>query len=236
MRGKFSMSTTRFNGFPKETVQFLGDLSINNNKPWFDAHKVVYQNYVLEPARECVLALGDRLQEISPNVDADPRVNKSIFRIYRDIRFSKDKTPYKTNLALWFPVGEGVEKFDKPGYYMSLEPGSLMLGVGIHRFSKPLLKKFRDAVIDPSLGVKLAKVSAQLGKKGYKLGEKTYKRTPRGYDPEHPMAEFLLFGGLTTGIETEIPKALYTPEYIDYCFGVFSDLVPVIHWIEEIKG
>ena len=83
------MNTSPFTGFPKETLQFFTDLAANNNKPWFDAHKPDYQNYVLAPARGLVVALGARLQDLSPNVVADPRVNKSNFRIYRDIRFSK---------------------------------------------------------------------------------------------------------------------------------------------------
>jgi len=110
-----------------------------------------------------------------------------------------------------------------------------MLGVGIHRFSKAMLKTFRDAVVDPKLGLELAKISAHLAENGYNLGEKTYKRTPRGYDPEHPLAEFLLFGGLTSGIEMEIPAELHTSELVSFCFKRFHHLAPVVHWIKEMK-
>jgi uncharacterized protein (DUF2461 family) len=85
-----------FRGFPSEALKFFSELAVNNNKPWFDDHRADYDTYVLEPSREFVLAIGERLQELAPKVMADPRVNKSIFRIYRDIRFSK----YVTQLHL----------------------------------------------------------------------------------------------------------------------------------------
>ena len=81
-----------FNGFPQEAVTFFQDLKVNNNKTWFDAHKTDYQNYVMEPAQAFIEEMGVRLKQLSPGVHAEPRVNKSIFRIYRDIRFRKDVT------------------------------------------------------------------------------------------------------------------------------------------------
>jgi len=86
------MAQYSFNGFPKNALLFFSELTANNNKPWFDEHKSDYENFILAPARDLVVSLGDRLQELSPGVIADPRVNKSIFRIYRDVRFSKYTT------------------------------------------------------------------------------------------------------------------------------------------------
>jgi uncharacterized protein (TIGR02453 family) len=223
-----------FHGFSPETLQFFSELAFNNNKPWFDTHRADYDDFVLEPAREFVLAIGDRLKELAPNVMADPRVNKSIFRIYRDTRFSRDKMPYKTHLALWFPVNQGGEKFDHPGYYFHLESGNLMLGAGIHGFSQPLLKAYRDAVIDPELGSALGKAVKSVGDKGYSLGEKTYKRTPRGYDPDHKRAEMLLYSGLTTGKDLGLPNELYNSNLIAYCFQYFQEMAPIVDWLEKI--
>jgi uncharacterized protein (TIGR02453 family) len=86
------MTSNPFTGFPEETLQFFTGLAANNNKPWFDAHKPKYEKYVLATAQDFVVALGERLRNLSPHVVADPRVNKSIFRIYRDVRFSKRVT------------------------------------------------------------------------------------------------------------------------------------------------
>ncbi len=114
-----------FNGYFPETLTFLTELAANNNKSWFDSHRTDYDTYVLEPSRDFVIALGERLRQLAPNVMADPRINKSIFRIHKDTRFSKDK--------------EGGAKFDHPGYYLHLDSDNMMLGAGIHGFSKPLL-------------------------------------------------------------------------------------------------
>ena len=225
-----------FNGYFPETLTFLTELAANNNKPWFDTHRTDYETYVLEPSRAFVIALGDRLRDLAPEVMADPRVNKSIFRIYRDTRFSKDKTPYKTHLALWFPINQGGGKFDFPGYYFHLEPDNLMLGAGIHGFSKPLLKAYRDAIVDPVLGPSLAQAISDMANKGYSAGEKTYKRTPRGYDPDHEFAELLLYSGLTTGINLSIPAELYSVKLVDYCYEHFENMAPIVDWLEKITG
>ena len=228
------MAKRSFSGFPKEALQFFDQLAINNTKTWFDQHKSDYETFVMAPAREFVLALGEQLRQLSPHVVADPRVNKSIFRIYRDTRFSQDKTPYKTNLALWFPVGDEGAKFEKPGYYVHLESQNLMLGVGIYRFSPQLLKAYRDAVIEMELGSQLVGLMAKLTKKGYGVGEKIFKRPPRGYNSDHPFVELLLYGGLTAGIDLGIPQEFHTPELVDLCFEIFIDLSPVVFWLEAM--
>ena len=101
---------TEFNGFPKETVKFLKNLAKNHKRDWFNEHKGDFDAYVTEPARGFVDAMGTRLMEIAPGIIAEPRVNGSIFRIYRDTRFSKDKTPYKTHLGIFMWEGEGPKK------------------------------------------------------------------------------------------------------------------------------
>jgi uncharacterized protein (TIGR02453 family) len=230
------MTNNPFTGFQKEILQFFTDLKANNNKPWFDAHKPDYENYVLTPARDFVVALGERLRDLSPKVVADPRVNKSIFRIHRDIRFSKDKSPYKTHLGLWFPTGTSGGKFDNPGYYFHLEPGNVMLGVGIHGFSKPLLKAYRDSVVNPELGPRLAEITAGVLEKGYGIGSKTYKRVPRGYDPEHEYADLLLYSGLTSGMDLGIPAELHSPDLVEFCLSKYQDMAPIVYWIQEMKA
>ena len=174
------MTDTPFRGFTIETTKFFADLAANNTREWFSAHKSDYERFVLAPARDFVLTLGNQLRVLSPEVVADPRVDKSIFRIYRDIRFSKDKSPYKANLGLWFPVSGRGGKFENPGYYFHLEADNLMLGVGIHGFSKPLLKAYREAVVDADLGPDLAGISRLPDLAGIGRGLGTDTRTSRG--------------------------------------------------------
>ena len=223
-----------FNGFTPKALEFFDELAENNNKTWFEGHRSNYDLFVLEPARELVIALGERLRELASEVVVDPRVNKTIFRIYRDTRFSADKTPYKTNLALWFPVREGAAKFDHPGYYFSLDAKNLMIGAGIHTFSKPLLNAYREAVLNPDLGESLVKSISDVVDQGYGVGEKTYKRVPRGFDPDHKFAEFLCFSGLTVGINLGIPKEFYHPDLVNHCFEHFQNMAPIVNWLEEV--
>jgi len=227
------MSNSPFQGFQKEAIQFFVDLSANNNKTWFTEHKPDFERYVMNPARDFVVAMGETLKTIAPGVNADPRVNKSIFRIYRDTRFSKDKTPYKTNLGLWFWVGEGA-KFENPGYYFHLDTENLMLGVGLHTFAKPILKAYREAVVNPRLGPELSRAVVAVAEKGYNFGQKTYKRVPRGFDPEHKNAEMLLYSGLTAGKEFGLPNELYSRDIVDFCLGHYQNMAPVVNWLQTM--
>ena len=118
-----------FGGFFPETLEFFRRLTADNTKEWFDEHKKEYEKYVLDPSRIFVLALGQRLREIAPDIHADPRVNKSLFRIYRDTRFSHDKTPYKNHLGLWFWEGDGP-RMECPGILLSSGTGQHDAGRG----------------------------------------------------------------------------------------------------------
>ena len=226
--------TSAFSGFSKDTLNFYNQLKENNNKTWFEEHRSDYETYVMTPTREFVVAMGEHLEKLSPGILADPRVNKSIFRINRDTRFSKDKTPYKTNLAMWWWQGDGP-RMECSGYYFHLEPSSLLLGVGIHTFPKGILQAYRDSVVDPVHGSELKQAIQEVTKQDkYSVGGKHYKRVPRGYDPDHENAELLLYNGITVGDETSIPQAFYSEDLLDYCFEVYQDLNPIHKWLYEL--
>ncbi len=223
-----------FPGFPKRTVTFLRELAAHNDRDWFAAHKAEYEAAVMEPSRAFVLAMGERLRRLAPGIRFDPRANGSLFRIYRDTRFSPDKSPYKTNLGIFFWEGNGP-RMDCPGYYFHLEPPRLMLGGGLYVFSRPLLERYRRAVADPDFGPELAafvkKISAR---PGYTLGGEHYRRVPAGYDAE-PDAEFLLrHAGLYAGWEGRIPAELHSPALIDFCFEKFKVMKPLHQWLVSL--
>jgi len=223
---------TDFTGFPKETVKFLKDLAKNNKRDWFNEHKDDFNSYIIEPARGFVDAMGSRLMEIAPGIIAEPRVNGSIFRIYRDIRFSKDKTPYKTHLGIFMWEGEGP-KMECPGFYFHLEPPNLMLGAGVHIFSKPLLEEYRNSVVHPKHGPELVKAAKKVSEH-YGIGGLHYKKIPRGYDKDHQCAQFLLYNGLTAWVQTTIPDAVYSEKIVDHCFDVFKGMAPLHYWLGEM--
>jgi len=220
-----------FPGFPPEYERFYSQLKRHNEKAWFDEHRDDYEDYVLGPAREFVAVMGRRLRKVAPGIHADPRVNRSIFRIHRDTRFSPDKTPYKTHLALWFWEGKG-RRMECSGFYFHLEPSHLMLGVGIYLFPKPYLSEYRNSVVDPKHGRSLAQAVARVTKiRDCRIGGHHYRRIPRGFDPEHRNAEFLKFNGLYAGIQTKIPRELHTPRIIDYCYERYRAMAPLHRWL-----
>ncbi|MFH1624973.1 MAG: DUF2461 domain-containing protein [Pseudomonadota bacterium] len=221
-----------FSGFPKETVTFFEELKANNTKEWFGRHRKDYEDYVEQPAREFVLSMGEMLRLISPGINAIPKVNKSLFRLNRDTRFSRDKRPYKTNLGIWFWEGER-KRMECSGFYFHMEDGRLMLGVGIHLFSTELLQLYRDAVVDKRHGPPLRKTVHEVSKNGYVIGGKHYKKVPHGYDASHQNAEFLLYNGLTAMVEQKIPKEFYSGAIVDFAFSHFKNMQPVHEWLRK---
>ena len=222
-----------FDGFTKETISFLAGLSKHNDKTWFDAHRADYDAHLLEPAKAFVVALAPKLRAIDARLHAEPRVNGSIFRINRDTRFSKDKTPYKDHLDLWFWSGK-QKGWDCSGFYFRLTPKLLVLGAGMHDFTPPVLAKYRKAVLDDKKGKRLVEIQRSLAKAGYRFGGEKYKRPPRGVDESHPRVALLKYGALFTGWEGKHPKELFTKRAVDFVIGHYKTLAPVHEWLEAM--
>ncbi len=228
--------TNHFPGFPREIVEFYIKLRTNNTKAWFNEHRRDYDDYVMGPARNFVSVMGERLRKIVPTINAIPRVDKSIFRIHRDVRFSKDKSPFKTHLGVWFWDGDGP-KMESSGFYFHLEPPTVMLGAGIYQFTKDLMPEYRDSVVHPVHGPALKVALDPIMASGkYTLGGTHYKRTPHGFDPEHENVELLLHNGFHLGIETPIPNAFFSEEILDYCLTHFQKLLPVHQWLAAMTN
>jgi uncharacterized protein (TIGR02453 family) len=224
-----------FKGFPREMVEFFENLKRNNNKEWFDSHKEDYEEYVKNPSQAFVVAMGERLQTLSPGINAIPKVNQSLFRLNRDIRFSQDKRPYKTNLGIWFWEGER-KRMECSGFYFHYGEEKLMLGAGIHMFSSDLLRRYRAAVVGKEHGPKLRGAVETVSQKGYAIGVKHYKKVPPGYDASHENAEYLLNNGLTAMVETAIPDQFHTGAIIDYAYNHFTNMYPLHEWLREAMG
>ncbi len=225
-----------FTGFSPETVKFLTALKTHNNREWFKRNKPTYTAHVLEPALAFVTAMGERLRGIAPEIIYAPRLNRSIFRIYRDTRFSPDKSPYKTHLGIFF--WEGIRpRMECPGFYFHLEPPYLMLGGGLYRFPRSRLEMYRSAVVHPEYGIELSEIVngiQRLG--GYSLGGTHYKRIPPGFDAAHPRADLLLHNGLYAGMESPIPDDLYSHRLLDYCMKRFTPLTRLHRWLVEFNA
>ena len=222
-----------FAGFPEATFRFLAGLAQHNEKAWFDAHRADYEQGYVEPARALVAALGPRLAAIAPAVRFEPRVNGSIFRINRDVRFSKDKTPYKPHLDLWFWEGER-RGWESPGFFLRLFAGRLILGAGMHHFSKPQLEAYRSAVLDARAGPALESLRRELERGGhYRPGEPERKTLPRGYDKAHPRAALLLHESLHATWEGPVPREARSAKFVEWCARHFAALHPVSRWLSQ---
>jgi uncharacterized protein (TIGR02453 family) len=228
------MSEINFPGFSEESVQFFLELRLNNTRSWFEAHKADYERHVLMPARAFVNEMGNRLQTVSPGIKADPGYNQSIFRIHRDTRFSRDKSPYKNHLGILFWEGS-LPKKECPGFYFHLEPPFLMLADGMYTFSTTGLKAYRDAVADPQRGGDLLNAIQTVNTAGpYQIGGLHYKRVPRGYDLQGERADLLRHNGLFASLERSIPQAFYSRELLDYCYEHYLKMVPLHRWLVEL--
>lgn len=216
--------------FPKRTAAYLNKLSKNNNREWFEANRELFNSDFLEPAVQFVSEMGEKLLSLDPEIVAIPKTDKSIFRLHRDVRFSKNKAPYKTNAGLYFWNGK-AKKMDASGFYFHLEPKYFFIGAGTYMFPKDLLKKFRDAVADPVTGKELDSVVKKLKKKsGLKIGGKKFKKVPRNYDPDLPFAEYLLYDGIHVYYEDKDLKKM-SDNPVDYVFKLFKEMLPLHQWL-----
>lgn len=182
--------STDFEGFPAETIRFLGELAGNNNRPWFQENKHRYEQWVLEPALDFISAMGPRLERVAPHFTAIPRrVGGSLMRVYRDTRFSRDKTPYKTNIGIQFrhELGKDVHA---PGFYTHIDPDSCFLGVGMWHPGPGPLGMIRDRIVEDPDAWRRARDDGGFRRR-FELTGDSLKRPPRGYPPEHPYLEDL---------------------------------------------
>ena len=170
--------------------QFLRELRANNTRPWFAANKDRYQSDVRDPMLDFIRDFAGPLADISPHFRADPRTNGgSLFRIYRDTRFAKDKTPYKINVGAHFRHAAG-KNAHAPGFYLHLEPDACFAGCGIWRPDSMALTSIRDAIVAQSDDWQRV-TSAGDFREMFELAGDSLKRPPRGYDPEHPLIDDL---------------------------------------------
>jgi uncharacterized protein (TIGR02453 family) len=224
-----------FNGFPPAATQFLNDLAANNNKAWFEAHKQVYLDTVQAPALALVSALGERLKEHFPAIHYDLRTNGSgsLMRLYRDTRFSADKSPYKTNVAMMFSAGG--KKMAAAGFGLQLTPQDVGTMAGIFTFSKEALDAFRQAVQEKALGGELERAAEQVrAKSGYTLGGETYKRIPAGLPADHPRARWFKYTGLHAYSPTIPLDIAHSPALVDVAMDHFMAMSPVYLWLSKV--
>ncbi len=226
--------------FSPDSLAFLRGLARHNRKPWFEAHRDDYERHVKQPMADLVEEMDLRLAALAPEIVGDPK--RSVFRIHRDVRFSADKSPYKTHAACWFFHGDGTSKVGREahgggaGFYFHLEPGRSLVGGGCWMPPRPALQKFRAAIAADARGFERIVTAPALRRKMDGLDEESLlKRVPRGFDADHPAARWLRFQSFTVGrslTDAQVTGARLTTILAED----FATMLPLVRWLNGVLG
>lgn len=226
-----------FTGFHPDAAQFLADLAQNNERAWFQARKAEYERLCKAPMEAFVLALANRFEVRDLPLLADPR--RSIFRIYRDTRFAKDKSPYKTHLGANFPWLDAGEEDEAGahanGGYFHFQPGQMYVGGGMWRPERPRLEAFRQAIVRDE-----ARVRAAIEDPGFVSAFGTIEthhslvRVPPGYPADHPMADLFHFKDVVFG-RSLTDDEVYSPVLPDLVADAFAAAMPVFRFLATLR-
>ncbi|HSC20021.1 MAG TPA: DUF2461 domain-containing protein [Rhizomicrobium sp.] len=220
----------RFEGFPKDFFAFFRELKSHNDRAWFEANKQRFRKSVQVPMSAFIAAMSPHLRRVSKHFTADPRPNGgSMFRIYRDVRFARDKRPYKEHAACHFRHALGKD-VHAPGFYMHFAPGEVFFGAGLWHPEADALAKVRAAVAESSSAWRKAVDGKDFTRRFGKVQGEALTRPPRGFDPEHP-----LIGDIKRksfyAMQQADPKLAQSPELVDEVAGSFRAIAPLMRFL-----
>ena len=233
--------TDTFRGFSRGALTFLRQLKRNNKREWFQANREAYDNEVLAPLRLLVEEVDVRFGHVAPEFVGDPK--RSIFRLYRDVRFSKDKSPYKTHAASWFKhrnAGHGVGSETHgggAGFYFHLEPGSSsMVAGGIWMPPRPSLNQIRDSIAAKPTEFEKSMAATAFKKRFGKLSEESMlTRLPRGFAPGHRAEKWLRYQSFTVHAMLSDTEVL-DRRLVDRIEKDYKTMLPFVRWLNKSLG
>ena len=228
---------TAFTGFTPESLQFLSDLAANNDRAWFKPRKAEFERLLKEPLEALCMALADRFDELRLPLRADPK--RSPFRIYRDVRFSKDKSPYKTSIGADFPWSDSDGDDDRPrgavGGYFHLEPGSIFVGGGMWHPERARLAAFRETLDrDPSAVLRAIEDKRFKSVFGSVTGE-ALTRNPKGFPKDHPYGHILRLKDVIFSRPLS-DKDVFSAELPDIIAKDLDAARPVLLFLDKLAG
>lgn len=222
------MATNKY--FTGNTIRFLKDLRENNNREWFSKNKSRYEEQLKDPALQLIADCAPECTKISPHFMATPR---SLFRIYRDTRFSRDKTPYKTHAGIHFRHDQSKD-VHAPGFYLHIEPGSVFAGIGVWHPDAAALKGIRNHIVEEPDAWKRAARTKKF-RETFKLEGDRLKRPPKGFDPNHPMIEDLKWKDYL-GVARLSQSFATSPALPKELFNIFAAGTPFMRFLCEALG
>ena len=218
-----------FPGFPPEARKFLGQLKTHNKREWFQARKQIYDDKIKAPMAELVLVLGEALREIAPELDTDPK--KAMYRIYRDVRFSPDKSPYKTHVAAKFGP-RGVGKFAGGGTYFHFSGDEVLVGGGIYAPQPPELLAIRQHIAENADEYRRITGDKRFRKAFREVEGEKLKRVPKGFPADHPAADLLVYKQFLTF--TYLPAEIVeTPKFVKELLKYFELMLPFLRFLNR---
>jgi uncharacterized protein (TIGR02453 family) len=238
-RASLERTAAPFTAFRPAALRFLTQLKRRNTRPWFEANRAVYESEIRAPLRALVEELDVRLARIAPEIVGDP--TRSIFRIHRDVRFSRDKSPYKTHAACWFyhhAAGRGVggEAQGGAGFYFHFSPTEVFAGGGIWMPPRESLARLRQSMADDQSGLEAIVLAPSFRRRFGGLDEEAMlKRLPRGFAQDHPAGRWLRFQSFTAGRELS-RRDLLSPRLTRILSRDYQALTPLVRWLNEAIG
>lgn len=218
--------------FSNKTFKFLKELKQNNERTWFEANKDRYEDEVRTPALDYIEAMGVPLGKISPHFIASAKKSGgSMMRVYRDIRFSKDKTPYKTNIGIQFRHAAGKD-VHAPGFYLHVEPGDCFIAAGIYMPDNPTLNQVRMLIDEHPAEWKKIKQKIINKKTGFSLHGDSLKRPPRGYTDDHPLLEDLKRKHFIV-VKPLVQKDVLSKTLVKDTTALFKSVSPLVKFVCE---
>ena len=222
-----------FNGFKKEGIEFLIELDKNNSKVWFEQNRHIWEKTILSPNKAFIEDMGETLQILVPTIKALPKVSGSLFKIYRDVRFSKDRTAMKDKIGLLFWQGLG-HRMQSSSFYMHYTKENYFVASGIRSFKSPLLKTYRKYIKHEKHRDSLHLILEELKNKGYNYSQEKYKRVPKDFTGDETHLYLTKLDSLFSYIEYEIDDVFYSVELLDKLFKIYDDMKELQAWVYEM--
>lgn len=205
--------TPAFTGFPEAALDFYDDLEVDNSKVFWEAHKTVYQDSVRAPMVALTAAL-------------EPKFGAAkVFRPFRDVRFAKDKTPYKTHQGAFVGAGPAC------GWYVEIAARGFRTGAGFYDASAANLARIRASMVDDTAGKLLQRMLKKLARAGFEVGGDRLKTAPRGFDADHPRIELLRHRSLVVTRDYGFEPIIHTPELVDAVRADWTATKPLVEWL-----
>lgn len=224
-----------FKGFSNKTVPFLEAIRKNNNKEWFEAHRSEYESYILNPSRAFVEEFGEHLMALEPTIYAQPKINRSLYRIFRDTRrMGANKAPLKDRIGFIFWQGSG-SRMQSSSFYLHFSPDELFVCVGVRWFEKPMLDAYREYIKDSYKRESLNKLLHSLMGMGYSVIDKGYKRYPKGINKEMIYSHLFLYKGMASYKVLEPHIIENGDKLIDTLYKIYEDMLPLQQIVYEIS-